>query len=155
MRAREESRCEGRFSNEAIAASLEVRQLAAAAAAAAGAADASRAHACTSIAPVRAVSDLPRPCLVKEGPRQDVGSVSSHASPRIEYILGQGTVIAPATEEPMFMMGMCVSELVNGDVKQVVEDNYFALFYRYSCTCLLYTSPSPRDKRQSRIPSSA
>ena len=24
-----------------------------------------------------------------------------------------------------------------------------------SCTCLLYTSPSPRDKRQSRMPSSA
>ena len=23
------------------------------------------------------------------------------------------------------------------------------------CTCLLYTSPSPRDKRQSRMPSSA
>ena len=25
----------------------------------------------------------------------------------------------------------------------------------YACTCLLYTSPSPRDKRQSRMPSSA
>ena len=24
-----------------------------------------------------------------------------------------------------------------------------------TCTCLLYTSPSPRDKRQSRMPSSA
>ena len=24
-----------------------------------------------------------------------------------------------------------------------------------SCVCLLYTSPSPRDKRQSRMPSSA
>ena len=24
-----------------------------------------------------------------------------------------------------------------------------------SCSCLLYTSPSPRDKRQSRMPSSA
>ena len=29
--------------------------------------------------------------------------------------------------------------------------NTFELFYR----CLLYTSPSPRDKRQSRMPSSA
>ena len=26
---------------------------------------------------------------------------------------------------------------------------------RYPTTCLLYTSPSPRDKRQSRMPSSA
>ena len=27
--------------------------------------------------------------------------------------------------------------------------------YPYKRTCLLYTSPSPRDKRQSRMPSSA
>ena len=32
------------------------------------------------------------------------------------------------------------------DFKQVIEHNI---------TCLLYTSPSPRDKRQSRMPSSA
>ena len=29
------------------------------------------------------------------------------------------------------------------------------LFCNYDVTCLLYTSPSPRDKRQSRMPSSA
>ena len=28
-------------------------------------------------------------------------------------------------------------------------------FAPYACPCLLYTSPSPRDKRQSRMPSSA
>ena len=28
-------------------------------------------------------------------------------------------------------------------------------FYYHFKTCLLYTSPSPRDKRQSRMPSSA
>ena len=27
--------------------------------------------------------------------------------------------------------------------------------FKYSNDCLLYTSPSPRDKRQSRMPSSA
>ena len=31
----------------------------------------------------------------------------------------------------------------------------FALFYIWEKRCLLYTSPSPRDKRQSRMPSSA
>ena len=31
----------------------------------------------------------------------------------------------------------------------------FAAFRQDSATCLLYTSPSPRDKRQSRMPSSA
>ena len=34
------------------------------------------------------------------------------------------------------------------------SDNYFKALVRYS-NCLLYTSPSPRDKRQSRMPSSA
>ena len=29
------------------------------------------------------------------------------------------------------------------------------VFFVVSCICLLYTSPSPRDKRQSRMPSSA
>ena len=28
-------------------------------------------------------------------------------------------------------------------------------YHRWTYTCLLYTSPSPRDKRQSRMPSSA
>ena len=32
-----------------------------------------------------------------------------------------------------------------------IEDKYS----RYNKSCLLYTSPSPRDKRQSRMPSSA
>ena len=34
-----------------------------------------------------------------------------------------------------------------------VKENYFLIIARH--TCLLYTSPSPRDKRQSRMPSSA
>ena len=31
----------------------------------------------------------------------------------------------------------------------------FGYYAYYDATCLLYTSPSPRDKRQSRMPSSA
>ena len=41
-----------------------------------------------------------------------------------------------------------VSQLKQGDLV-LCEENL------YGCTCLLYTSPSPRDKRQSRMPSSA
>ena len=48
-----------------------------------------------------------------------------------------------------------ISILGNGDTLRIVdlEGNQAAdtLFY----SCLLYTSPSPRDKRQSRMPSSA
>ena len=33
--------------------------------------------------------------------------------------------------------------------------NFKNALHEASATCLLYTSPSPRDKRQSRMPSSA
>ena len=35
------------------------------------------------------------------------------------------------------------------------QRNFFSFYYLQLYTCLLYTSPSPRDKRQSRMPSSA
>ena len=40
---------------------------------------------------------------------------------------------------------------------EVVESNYLQFSFRNGevYNCLLYTSPSPRDKRQSRMPSSA
>ena len=47
---------------------------------------------------------------------------------------------------------------VEGDPDKANEtevDFDIARELRYSYTCLLYTSPSPRDKRQSRMPSSA
>ena len=39
--------------------------------------------------------------------------------------------------------------------RAVFEKNKYQGRRIYSTTCLLYTSPSPRDKRQSRMPSSA
>ena len=49
--------------------------------------------------------------------------------------------------------GVLVSDLAIG----FVYDHFLALWkeQRTVDTCLLYTSPSPRDKRQSRMPSSA
>ena len=43
------------------------------------------------------------------------------------------------------------------DFKMIDPDvlNIFVMELRHTNTCLLYTSPSPRDKRQSRMPSSA
>ena len=42
-------------------------------------------------------------------------------------------------------------------IKEIVEKNgaSFAFPSQSIYVCLLYTSPSPRDKRQSRMPSSA
>ena len=44
------------------------------------------------------------------------------------------------------------AEKVNGRWAMI---GFVALLGAYVTTCLLYTSPSPRDKRQSRMPSSA
>ena len=43
------------------------------------------------------------------------------------------------------------SETENKLVTEIFKNRSFRLLY----PCLLYTSPSPRDKRQSRMPSSA
>ena len=47
-------------------------------------------------------------------------------------------------------------ELIIDNHNEVNEDalNLVSSYY-LDITCLLYTSPSPRDKRQSRMPSSA
>ena len=39
--------------------------------------------------------------------------------------------------------------------KKEVEHSDYYYDYKRNDPCLLYTSPSPRDKRQSRMPSSA
>ena len=46
---------------------------------------------------------------------------------------------------------------IKGKFKKVIDSEEFKYYFfgMLSITCLLYTSPSPRDKRQSRMPSSA
>ena len=39
--------------------------------------------------------------------------------------------------------------------RRCVYENIFHYIFSHLTCCLLYTSPSPRDKRQSRMPSSA
>ena len=41
------------------------------------------------------------------------------------------------------------------DCENMAERNQWKLLETRKDNCLLYTSPSPRDKRQSRMPSSA
>ena len=54
----------------------------------------------------------------------------------------------PIKNSPAFQMG-----LVDGDGKQLRKANTQQEKEAY--TCLLYTSPSPRDRQKSRMPSSA
>ena len=58
----------------------------------------------------------------------------------------------------------CASMILEGAVEQedamglnddLREKGFALLCVAYPKSCLLYTSPSPRDKRQSRMPSSA
>ena len=55
----------------------------------------------------------------------------------------------PAACYPSAVLGLGATVITNRRV--IKADDFFVGMY----TCLLYTSPSPRDKRQSRMPSSA
>ena len=61
--------------------------------------------------------------------------------------------ILAATTMAVLVAGLAVSvDAANGQfAKQRLQDTTDAI----ALFCLLYTSPSPRDKRQSRMPSSA
>ena len=59
------------------------------------------------------------------------------------------TAMSPGIRE----QGDCFPMIANSDGKMVVGQ--FGSFIVPFLDCLLYTSPSPRDKRQSRMPSSA
>ena len=59
------------------------------------------------------------------------------------------TVVAFGTSAPELLVCLQANFQDKGDlaIGNIVGSNI--------CNCLLYTSPSPRDKRQSRMPSSA
>ena len=48
-----------------------------------------------------------------------------------------------------------VAEWVDAIIFAVVAATFIRLFFIEAYTCLLYTSPSPRDRQKSRMPSSA
>ena len=61
------------------------------------------------------------------------------------------------TKEPMFTVsdGTTIRILIDSDNNQNSGYYYPGMGADHLIDCLLYTSPSPRDKRQSRMPSSA
>ena len=78
-----------------------------------------------------------------------------HAKPAIRekdcVLLVEGYMDAIALHQAGFsqtvaIMGIAISEKNAKELKRLTPNIYL---------CLLYTSPSPRDKRQSRMPSSA
>ena len=57
--------------------------------------------------------------------------------------------LAPG-EKNHFVMQDIPGEWLNATIHACIEDNGWS-----TRTCLLYTSPSPRDRQKSRMPSSA
>ena len=70
---------------------------------------------------------------------------------------GEQDLVGSLVTEQIKMFGKDVyyipRTLVNRD--SVFEEDSLSAFNGAYLICLLYTSPSPRDKRQSRMPSSA
>ena len=70
---------------------------------------------------------------------------------RGEPIQGQlavGEVVLNRVEDPRYPNSIC--KVINQGTGR-----RFACQFTYTCDCLLYTSPSPRDVEESRMPSSA
>ena len=56
-------------------------------------------------------------------------------------------------DEDLFVVGKSLSK--DGRIGQIINTKGLVQIRPQAYSCLLYTSPSPRDKRQSRMPSSA
>ena len=64
--------------------------------------------------------------------------------------------LAYLEEQDEFGMQAVTLLAPNDFIKEHVKQNYDSIIKQYlSRSCLLYTSPSPRDQRGSRMPSSA
>ena len=63
-----------------------------------------------------------------------------------------GRVVARVSGFEFLDTDLFIEEHVGMSIPRIFEEHGEETFRRY---CLLYTSPSPRDKRQSRMPSSA
>ena len=64
--------------------------------------------------------------------------------------LGKARGISSPIVAPLQPIGILITSILIG-----FQDTYFVAFNIMGCFCLLYTSPSPRDMRRSRMPSSA
>ena len=70
---------------------------------------------------------------------------------RCELSLGRRIKVIPAL---IVLFGDC-DVVRNVFLNAIIDINEFRVIPIQIMDCLLYTSPSPRDKRQSRMPSSA
>ena len=68
---------------------------------------------------------------------------------------GGGLLTEAMAKEGARVTGIDMGEMPLQIAKLHLHESNLDIRYERSTACLLYTSPSPRDKRQSRMPSSA
>ena len=77
------------------------------------------------------------------------------------YFFGTGSsgLVAREMKLRFMRLGVVCEALTDQDgfawTTSIMDENCLVLGFSLSGTCLLYTSPSPRDQRGSRMPSSA
>ena len=100
---------------------------------------------------------LERMCasLTHRGPDSSGGVIE----PGIGLVMRRLSVIdVGGGDQPIFNEDQSIAVVLNGEIYNYHElrEDLIAKGHRFTTnSCLLYTSPSPRDKRQSRMPSSA
>ena len=82
---------------------------------------------------------------------------SSPSSPWADLVLGLERASAPTSPDAASAL---LSALAAVDARAIDDDNVVEAFlaglaHALHAVCLLYTSPSPRDRTRSRMPSSA
>ena len=73
-------------------------------------------------------------------------------APNIEVLWNSETDEVLGEEE---VTGLRIKDTVTGEKREIEVQGFFVAIGHKPNTCLLYTSPSPRDRQKSRMPSSA
>ena len=83
--------------------------------------------------------------------RDDLAAIQAYYQDRIEVVATLRQRLEQGGDFPEDEFNPMIVSAIRGDSFNIAFRGYEEL----TTTCLLYTSPSPRDKRQSRMPSSA
>ena len=76
------------------------------------------------------------------------------SDPKQELVASTGNIICSSNLQLTHLRITVIAKYVKPDLKQPLFAQPVTHLHMFG-SCLLYTSPSPRDKRQSRMPSSA
>ena len=92
------------------------------------------------------------------GPSPDDQQQMLHAldCSNLQQLIEQVVPKSIATREPLPLQDSCTEVEALAELSHIAEQNkLYKNFIGQGYYCLLYTSPSPRDMRRSRMPSSA